>query len=62
MNFIQYQLVAASALRGALKESAKTAQVKSRDVVHYRVRPWSQGVKGEATVVNNPVAKTAQKA
>jgi len=62
LNFIQYQLIAASTLRAAMKDSAKTAQVKARDTVHYRVRPWVQGVKGEATIVNNPVSRVANKA
>ena len=62
LNFIQYQLVAATTLRSALKESARTTQVKSRETVHFRVRPWVQGVKGEATVVNNPVSRVALKA
>ena len=62
LNFIQYQLLAASTLRAAMKETAKTNQVKSRDVVHFRVRPWTQGVKGEATIVNNPLTRVSRAA
>jgi hypothetical protein len=60
LSFIQYQLIAASTLRGAMKESARTAQVKSRDTVHFRVRPWDKGTRGDAIIVNNPVNRIAK--
>jgi hypothetical protein len=60
LNFVQYQTIAATTLRGALKESAKTTAVKSREVVHFRVRPWEKGTKGEATTVNNVLSRVGK--
>ena len=59
LNFLQYQHISASAVRSALKDSAKAA-AKSRDVVHYRVRPWEKGVRSDATVVSNPLQRKAE--
>ena len=60
LNFIQYQLVAAQTLRGALKESVKTPAVKQRDLVHYRLRQWNKGTRSDTITVDNVLGKAAK--
>lgn len=56
MNFLQYQHVAASSVRSALKPEFQVVAAK-REVVHFRARPWDKGVKGDATIVSNPLQR-----
>ena len=53
MDFLQYQNVAAKTLRASLKEQGGKNPPKARDAVHYRVRNWQNGVKGDPRTVND---------
>lgn len=56
LNFLQYQHIAASSVRAALKPELQAAAVK-RETVHFRARPWTKGVKGDAVTVSDALQK-----